>query len=260
MIPDTTKSWWYTASNQQRGPVEWAQLKDMAKTGQLGAADKVWCQGMPAWTLASEIQGLLRSSSAPVNQEPVASPYAAPAIADVQTQKPGNVKRVSFPLLLGLAVGYFLLYAVVFASLFMGGDDDVFIWVSAGAGGLALICGISMAVYGCICLYRAWYALQDGHARTTPGKAVGFMFIPFYNFYWMFVAGYGWSQDYNLFTQRHNQTDAPAVNENLFLATNVMYCCLMVPFINLIVMIPVIITAWMSLYQMCRAINYFAEN
>src|SRR6266852_5492001 len=36
--------------------------------------------------------------------------------------------------------------------------------------------------------YRMWSAIQDGHARTTPGKAVGLMFVPLFNVYWMFVA------------------------------------------------------------------------
>jgi hypothetical protein len=38
-------------------------------------------------------------------------------------------------------------------------------------------------------LYRAWKCLQPGGlARTTPGKAIGFLFIPFFNLYWIFQA------------------------------------------------------------------------
>ena len=45
-----------------------------------------------------------------------------------------------------------------------------------------------------------WAAIQDGYARTTPGKAIGFMFIPFFNIYWMFQAIWGYSKDYNNFS------------------------------------------------------------
>jgi len=37
-------------------------------------------------------------------------------------------------------------------------------------------------------VYKAWEAIQNGHARTSPGKAVGFLFIPCFSLYWMFPA------------------------------------------------------------------------
>ena len=46
--------------------------------------------------------------------------------------------------------------------------------------GLAVISGIYGGVVNVVLWYKAWAALQDGHARTTPGKAVGLLFIPFF--------------------------------------------------------------------------------
>jgi len=37
-------------------------------------------------------------------------------------------------------------------------------------------------------LYKTWAALPSSQARTTPGRAVGFMFVPFYNLYWVWNA------------------------------------------------------------------------
>jgi Na+/proline symporter len=50
-----------------------------------------------------------------------------------------------------------------------------------------------------VLLYKAWTAIQHGPVpvRTTPGKAVGFLFIPFFNCYWIFQALWGWTKDYN---------------------------------------------------------------
>ncbi len=40
----------------------------------------------------------------------------------------------------------------------------------------------------CILLYRYWRLIPPERAVTTPGKAVGFLFIPVFNLYWMFVS------------------------------------------------------------------------
>jgi hypothetical protein len=50
----------------------------------------------------------------------------------------------------------------------------------------------------------------------TPGKAVGFLFIPLFNLYWMWQVFYGWAKDYNLYVGRH-RISAPVVSENIFL-------------------------------------------
>lgn len=56
---------------------------------------------------------------------------------------------------------------------------------------------IVATVFGCILLYRQWLLLQGHGARTTPGRAVGFSFIPVFFFYWWFVAYAGLATDTN---------------------------------------------------------------
>jgi hypothetical protein len=50
-----------------------------------------------------------------------------------------------------------------------------------------------------ILIYKMWKAIPATIARTTPGKAVGFLFIPVFNLYWWFPALWGWAQDWNLY-------------------------------------------------------------
>jgi len=50
-------------------------------------------------------------------------------------------------------------------------------------------------------LRRLWKEIPSEFARTTPGKAAGFMFIPFWNVYWMFVAFGGLYKDMNRTTE-----------------------------------------------------------
>lgn len=64
------------------------------------------------------------------------------------------------------------------------------------------VAGILLAqIYFLICLYRCWSILQGSTARTTPGRAVGFLFIPIFNLYWAFPAVRGLAKDANAFLQ-----------------------------------------------------------
>lgn len=50
-------------------------------------------------------------------------------------------------------------------------------------------------------LYRCWMIIQDGEARTTPGRAVGFLFVPFFNLYWIHVVTVGLAEDMNRYCE-----------------------------------------------------------
>jgi hypothetical protein len=56
------------------------------------------------------------------------------------------------------------------------------------ATSLGVLPGIYLAVVWLVLLHKAWASIQDGQTSVSPGKAVGFLFIPFYNFYWIFRA------------------------------------------------------------------------
>lgn len=70
-------------------------------------------------------------------------------------------------------------------------------------------------VMSLILLYSIWNALQDGVTDVSPGKAVGFLFIPFYNFYWLFRVWAGYPNDYNAFVDRHRLA-APKLTGSIF--------------------------------------------
>ena len=70
-------------------------------------------------------------------------------------------------------------------------------------------------------VYRMWTLIEGQGARTTPGKAVGFLFIPFFNLYWVFQAFWGFAKDYNQYLQNESP-EAPQLQENIFLAVSIM--------------------------------------
>ena len=102
--------------------------------------------------------------------------------------------------------------------------------------------------------YRAWKSIQDDHARTTPGKAVGFLFIPFFNLYWMFPAIWGFSKDYNAFIQRHS-VEAPRLPEGLFFAYVISILGWLIPGVNVLFALATLILNIPIINKICDAVN-----
>lgn len=87
--------------------------------------------------------------------------------------------------------------------------------------------GLYAGIVFLVLIYKLWAALQPFRdasvrdVRTTPGKAIGFLFIPFYNIYWFFQAVWGWTRDYNRVIDRL-QIHAPRASEGLVLIFCIM--------------------------------------
>src|SRR3972149_3284350 len=100
-------------------------------------------------------------------------------------------------------------------------------------GGLILLSWIPLLYGGVVSIilwYKSWAVIQDGHQRTTPGKAVGLFFIPLFNIYWAFQSIWGLSKDFNAYLQR-NSISEPRLPEGLFLAYTIS-CFLVWPSID----------------------------
>lgn len=106
-------------------------------------------------------------------------------------------------------------------------------------------------IYSYIILFRAWKVIQAGGARTTPGKAVGLLFIPIFNFYWIFVAYYGWATDWTRIRSSYsNLMSAPRASSGTFLAGSIL----------IILFFPIGIFFFFSMIsQMCIVTNHMAS-
>lgn len=150
----------------------------------------------------------------------------------------------------GMVGGIILLVVAVFLFFLAGvftGHFPNFSDTSMGTlaiGIVLILLGCAAVLFStsiwCILLYRAWEAIDDGNARTTPGKAVGLLFIPFFNFYWIFVAWYGFAQDYNRYIERHG-VSARKLEESLFLACSILSIFGMIPFIDYVAGLPLLV-------------------
>lgn len=138
------------------------------------------------------------------------------------------MKRVSKGFYLGSYIGGSILGVIFLLAGFF------FLWAAADSEshevakiGLGIfLTGVSLIIYvtfvSCKLLFKAWGLIQDGFARTTPGKAIGFLFIPFFNFYWIFRAIWGFAKDYNWYVTRHKIT-ATQLPEKLFLIACILW-------------------------------------
>ena len=115
-----------------------------------------------------------------------------------------------------------------------------------------------VGTYTCVAMalltYKMWAAIQDGHARATPGKAVGLLFVPLYNLYWAFHAFWGFSKDYNSYLQRHG-LKALKLRPGLFLAYVVLVFLGFVPKVSLLVIAANILVGAAMIGEICDAIN-----
>jgi|GEM_PF-5646854 len=109
------------------------------------------------WYLGFGIASLIGSALIFV---PLLAMHLAVSAERVRNSSPGEALTLLGPYLLALA-----LFAVV-----------------------AGLCGIPALVLKCILVYRLWRLVPPERAATTPGRAVGFLFIPLFNLYWNFIA------------------------------------------------------------------------
>jgi len=83
--------------------------------------------------------------------------------------------------------------------------------------GFALLPYLYALVVWFVFIYKMWTVIPKKYARTTPGKAVGFLFIPFYNLYWIFQAVWGFARDFNSYIAARDFNISP-LPTNLFLS------------------------------------------
>lgn len=135
----------------------------------------------------------------------------------------------------------FLIGMLVFPAIGAGWAWAIrFVRLPLWGWGVVGACVLVGMVSSAVLLHRAWTCINDGMARTTPARAVGLMFIPVFNIYWIFNVVPGFATDYNRFIERH-QIEVPPVSKNLLLAA-------LVPVFGLLFY-------WPAISAICRAIN-----
>ncbi len=113
-------------------------------------------------------------------------------------------------------------------------------------GGIILIgigCIIAAAIVPYVYLYRAWKCLQPGGAKISAGLAVGLLFIPLFNIFWLFKAIGGLPKQWNNITASYQNT-----RHSPKLTMTVAMLLIFIPFIGIIM--------WLA--QITKALNFMA--
>jgi hypothetical protein len=191
--------WYYSFNNQPVGPVDENELKVLFARGVINFDTLIWREGMPDWKRYGEITMAVPSVS-PVNQT---------SAVNIAMPEPGRPKRTGLKSLFTWWL-VTLILSVVAMALIIWVDYQAINGMNTGmmAGLSALMCVsyipfIAYVVLQFILIYKLWKVVQDGYASTSAGKAVGFLFIPLFNYYWMFRAFWGLSKDLNAYIDRH---------------------------------------------------------
>jgi len=88
----------------------------------------------------------------------------------------------------------------------------------------------------------------------TPGKAVGFMFIPIFSFYWHFQVQWGFAKDFNAFIDRH-EINTPALPAGLFLTLCILTFTTWIPVVGTLLAIVNFIIALVVVSKVCDGVN-----
>jgi len=152
----------------------------------------------------------------------------------------------------GVGLGFLVVVITVVLMLALGGN------ISEDEAALAIVPAALLMFYGAVVMlvlwYKAWAAIQDGHARTTPGKAVGFLFIPLFNLYWIFQAFHGFAKDYNSYVDRHSLS-VPKLSEGMFLAYCILALAGIVPFLGPLFSVAALVVMIVLSGKVCDAVN-----
>ena len=234
----TVREWYFADSGTRIGPMSEEEARKRIEAGDITGNTKVWTAGMPVWAAARHTR---LARHLPPDSPPVLVVEPEPAAAGPAPSLPvyrGGLRPE--------ALGTMWLWHAILTGV---GMPLCLIVI----GIPAVIAGIVLAA---ILLHGFWSAIQDGSARTTPGKAVGFLFIPFYNYYWLFVSVRGLAMDVNQYCSRHSIKTKP-VNEELALALCIVGCTTWIPYfciLSIIACLIMTIILWKSLTDATVAI------
>ncbi|MBM3323584.1 hypothetical protein FJY69_08935 [candidate division WOR-3 bacterium] len=123
------------------------------------------------------------------------------------------------------------------------------------------LASIYASIVAMVFLHKQWSCIQDGYARTSPGTAVGYMFIPFFNFYWVFQAYYGFAVDFNAYVDRYNLV-APRLPTGLILANIIVGFgngLAFLPGVGFFVAVAFAVLNVIVTIRVCDALNAIAE-
>jgi len=185
-----------------------------------------------------------------------APPTAPPGPRAESGPGPGPDQRISKPLYLASIFGSVLLTFVLMipAIVLLVQQDEDLIPAALGVFCFAYLPVIYSIVMSMVLVYKLWATIQDAGPRTTPGRAVGFLFIPFFSLYWVFRVYPGFAAEFNAYI-RDRGIDARPVSEGLGIAVCIVALAAMIPYVGILIGLANIVLMWLFYAQAIDGVN-----
>lgn len=173
---------YYLFHNQQQvGPLTREGVLRMLQSGGVGESALAWRAGLDTWRPVGEVVDL-RSSITPGRRGDWRS---GPTASRPRTP----ISWIPALIFHSVAVGFLCLAGLAELS----GDDRLFQMVAL----MSLPFFAAALAFWAVLHFQCWKILQPQHAATTAGRAIGFLFIPVFNFYWAFISWPKLAEGYN---------------------------------------------------------------
>ncbi|MDO5552571.1 MAG: hypothetical protein Q4G68_02300 [Planctomycetia bacterium] len=234
-------NWYYYDGNEQRrGPINDAQLTSLAARGII----------LQETILETETGQRGKAKQVPGLQFPVAVPTEK--LPQLETPVPPPADRSSISYLLNRCyniykycciiafaatilapVTCFLTQYILVHKLELQSIARIIHTLVIGSYGILMVCfPFVLALNWFSFLYLSWSIIPEETARTTPNKAVGYCFIPFFSFYWNFTAIQGLAEDLN--KSLADKGLEVRAREGLGTTISVLLCWAVFPYLNII--------------------------
>lgn len=114
-------------------------------------------------------------------------------------------------------------------------------------------------IYPFVLLAKMWGSIQDENARTTPAKAIGFLFIPFFNLYWIFNVWNGFPTDYNNYVARRGLS-VPQLSQGIYVVYPILVILTLVPVLGILSAAATLFVLPILAAATCDAVNKLSER
>jgi hypothetical protein len=154
-------------AGKRSGPYGEHQFNEMLVAEEFQPLDLYWTEGMVEW---EPIKDLIQYQRPPTVPPPVQEGRAPSPLTMAPLMLAAIIGGTGFQIARNLAK--------------LNDNREILI---APAALVLIPLVLVVTVTACIYLYSCWSALPKSMRFTSPGKAVGFMFIPIFNIYWIFM-------------------------------------------------------------------------
>lgn len=253
----TSNAWFYSVNQQPTGPITYDQLLQLIANQTISRDTFLWYEGLPQWQPAHVLispwpDNAPASSPAPSQfTAPPATafdPYAAPAASqpDWAAHPPlyheadfrSPFRRMVICFIIGLVLIFLGVIGVVVGAIAAENQRSSDFPVAIIPGLLVCLVAVAVLLAGLVfqmtLVYRYWNLIRDIKPDVTPGTAVGFLFIPLFNLYWVFRAFAHLSKEFNRYL-RTRQIAAQPSSEGMSLTYCILTLISCIPYLGSLV-------------------------